>query len=93
MRRILLAASFAVAFVPAALALAQSPTEIVTGKCARCHSLVRVCNSLGGKDQAAWTTTVTRMIERNGAPLDAAEKATVIGYLSGLAKGTAPVCN
>lgn len=92
MQKTLLALVFSAALLPSASAVAQNGSEVALGKCSRCHSLVRVCNNLGVKDHAAWTVTVSRMVERNGAPLDAAEKMSVIGYLAGLSKGAAPIC-
>jgi mono/diheme cytochrome c family protein len=55
--------------------------ETVAGLCGACHSLQLVMQQRG--DTARWDTLVTQMTEKHGmAPLDSAERADVVAYLS-----------
>lgn len=80
------------ALVLASFSLAGAEAkDLVAERCSRCHSTERICRNLGQKDKAAWAATVARMVGK-GAELDASQQTLVIGYLSTLAPGSAPVC-
>jgi hypothetical protein len=52
---------------------------LVNGTCGRCHPIDRVQSA--HKDRAGWTATVDRMVS-HGAPLNEAQKAAVVDYLT-----------
>jgi mono/diheme cytochrome c family protein len=65
--------------------------DLATTVCVQCHSTERICRSLGFKDQAAWTSTLARMVD-NGAALDSSQQSLVAEYLATLKPGSAPLC-
>lgn len=73
-------------------ALAQDAGQTVASACSKCHNTKRICAGLGGKDQAAWDSTVTRMIGK-GAQVGEKEKAAVVAWLAAQKPGAKPVCD
>jgi len=84
-----------IAFIPEACSTVpdqvKNPGDLVMYSCTVCHSLERVCASIGKKDTDAWNTTVTTMVGR-GARIDQADIPKVVDYLAGLKPGAKPVC-
>jgi mono/diheme cytochrome c family protein len=58
---------------------ALSGEALLEARCAGCHGLDQVTGAT--KTEAAWLSTVERMIEK-GATLNAAEKETLVAYLA-----------
>ncbi len=65
---------------------AVSPKTLLSQKCAMCHGLGKIQNSLGRKDRAQWQDTIQRMRSK-GAKLTDREQNTLAGYLGGLRAG------
>lgn len=64
-------------------AFAVDGEALVQQTCTKCHDLTRVRAAFGVKDQAAWSTTVVRMLAKPNAPAAGAEEqAAIIGWLS-----------
>ena len=86
-----------VAFIPEACSTVPDqvknpdPGDVVMNSCTACHSLERVCASIGKKDRDAWNTTVTAMVGR-GARIQQTDLPKVVDYLAGLKPGSKPVC-
>jgi hypothetical protein len=68
-----------------------APDTLVMNSCTSCHDSKRICNSLGNKNDAAWKTTIDRMVKK-GAKLSAAEQQAVLAYLAKLPPASQPVC-
>ncbi len=66
--------------------------DMVEKKCSSCHSTKRICLNLGVKSEAAWLSTVEKMVAK-GTPLKSDMVAPVAAYLSGLQPGAGPVCD
>jgi hypothetical protein len=56
--------------------------ELVATRCALCHSLDYIEMNAPVMTRARWEASLKKMVERFGAPLDAAEQASVVEYLS-----------
>ncbi len=80
-----------VVFSATAPAVAQDPAGTIMSACTKCHNTQRICANLGVKDQAAWNTTVTRMVGK-GAQVSEAEKPAVVDWLTAQQPGAKPVC-
>lgn len=65
--------------------------DTVKNACSMCHSTKRVCLNLGVKSEAAWKSTITKMVAK-GAQLQDNGIDVAAGYLAGLAPGTGSVC-
>jgi len=60
---------------------AVSGHELVTGRCAVCHSLDYIEMNAAVMDQAGWERTVRKMIDRFGAPISDEEAKQIVQYL------------
>ena len=65
---------------PAAVGPDAVATNLVTTACASCHNLDRVRSKVG--DNAAWTSTVTRMREKNMGILTDQQVPVVVEFLA-----------
>jgi hypothetical protein len=64
-------------------ALAGDGQALVEKTCTKCHDLGRVSAAYGVKDEAAWLTTVTRMLAKNNAPaVTPEEHAVIVAWLA-----------
>lgn len=84
MRRCCLSTAIAVAVCLVSVwAVAADGEALVQSTCTKCHDLGRVRAAIGVKDQAAWSTTVARMLAKPNAPaVGAEEQASIVGWLS-----------
>ncbi len=84
MRRCCLSMVIAVAVCLVSVwAFAADGEALVQSTCTKCHDLGRVRAAMGVKDQAAWSTTVARMLAKPNAPaVGAEEQASIVGWLS-----------
>ncbi|WP_320169465.1 hypothetical protein [Maridesulfovibrio sp.] len=71
--------------------VADDGAGLVMSKCGACHSLKRVCRSLGRKDLDAWKKTNKRMADM-GMTVSDAELDLISSYLAGAKPGEGPVC-
>lgn len=55
-------------------AWAQDGQALVQDKCSACHDLRRVERAIGNRNVEAWTKTVDRMLDKNGAPQSSSEE-------------------
>ncbi|PKQ19323.1 MAG: hypothetical protein CVT66_10685 [Actinobacteria bacterium HGW-Actinobacteria-6] len=53
---------------------------LVESKCTACHNLERV--DAATKDLVGWQTTITRMVQQNGAVITPEEQSAIALYLS-----------
>lgn len=68
-------------------AFAADGEALVQSTCTKCHDLGRVRAAFGVKDQAAWSTTVSRMLAKPNAPaVGAGDQAAIVGWLSAQTK-------
>jgi mono/diheme cytochrome c family protein len=67
------------------------PDQLVLEACSRCHTVERICNGFGKKDEKAWTATVGRMVGK-GAKVTKEEQPAVVKYLAEQKAGSKPVC-
>lgn len=65
--------------------------KLIMTQCTRCHDSARICAGLGVKDAAQWRATVGRMVSK-GAELKGDQIESTAAYLSGLPKGSGPIC-
>lgn len=87
MRRCCLSLAVVAVCLVAVWAFAGDGEALVQNTCTKCHDLGRVRAAFGVKDQAAWSTTVTRMLAKPNAPAVGAEdQAAIIGWLSAQTK-------
>jgi mono/diheme cytochrome c family protein len=56
--------------------------DLVAANCQICHSLDYIQINSPFLDQKKWEATVTKMIDRYGAPIDPANVPAIVGYLS-----------
>ena len=54
----------------------------VIAQCAMCHSLDYITMNAGIPDRAGWEKIVGKMVNVMGAPIDNADKQTIIDYLT-----------
>ena len=54
----------------------------VISQCAMCHSLDYITMNAGIPDRAGWEKIVGKMVNVMGAPIDNADKQTIIDYLA-----------
>ena len=54
----------------------------VIAQCAVCHSLDYITLNAGIPDRAGWEKIVGKMVNVMGAPIDDADKQTIIDYLA-----------
>jgi mono/diheme cytochrome c family protein len=87
MRGLLVSAGLLFALPAAAgeesIALKDGPgKDLVEANCATCHSLDYIQMNSPFLDQKKWEATVKKMIERLGAPIEAADVAAITDYLT-----------
>lgn len=64
-------------------AFADDGQVLVEKTCSKCHDLGRVRAGFGGKDQAAWSATVARMLAKSKAPaVTHEEHGLIVDWLS-----------
>ncbi|WP_432735808.1 c-type cytochrome [Maridesulfovibrio sp. FT414] len=85
------AALLAVSGIAVTAPSAEDGSGLVMSKCAACHSVKRICRSLGKKDLAAWKKTNQRMADM-GMTVTAEELDMISNYLANAKPGTKPVC-
>ena len=73
---------FAVPTIVAAEGEAGECYQQLENNCQKCHMLGRVCGKLEKKSERAWKKTVTRMVERRGAKVDAQQQAAIVKCLA-----------
>jgi mono/diheme cytochrome c family protein len=56
--------------------------DVVEANCGACHSLDYVEMNSPFLDEKKWEATVKKMVERFGAPIEEADIAAIISYLS-----------
>jgi sulfite dehydrogenase (cytochrome) subunit B len=56
--------------------------DLVAANCQICHSLDYIQINSPFLDHKQWEATVTKMIQRYGAPIDPANMAAIVSYLS-----------
>lgn len=56
--------------------------ELTMSRCITCHSLDYLQANAPVLDRAGWEKTVRKMIDRYGAPIDAADVQGIVDYLS-----------
>ena len=69
----------------------ENCAELLTNKCISCHSMDRVCQKLGKKNEKRWKRTVKRMVKR-GTKLTKTELKDVVICLAEQSPGTLQVC-
>ena len=86
MRKLFLLLSFFAASATAGenqIILKDKPgRNLVMAQCAMCHSLDYITMHATVLDRAGWEKTVGKMISVMGAPIDDADKQTIIDYLA-----------
>jgi len=86
MRKLFLLLSFFAASATAGenqIILKDKPgRDQVISQCAMCHSLDYITMNATILDRAGWEKTVGKMISVMGAPIDDADKQTIIDYLA-----------
>ena len=86
MRKLFLLLSFFAASATAGenqIILKDKPgRDQVISQCAMCHSLDYITMNATILDRAGWEKTVGKMINVMGAPIDSADKQTIIDYLA-----------
>lgn len=77
----------------ALMASAQSKdgSGLTVTKCSSCHTLKRVCRSLGKKDLSGWQKTNERMVKKGMTASDA-ELAVINKYLADAKPGNDIIC-
>jgi len=56
--------------------------ERVEANCMMCHSVDYIEMNGGILDQAGWSKTVDKMVQRFGAPISDADQELIVGYLT-----------
>lgn len=87
----LTAALFIAGFGISAIAAENPPDALLMNACTKCHNSKKICNNLGKKDEAAWKSTIQRMVKK-GAALSSAQQDAIRLYLFKLAPNSEPVC-
>jgi len=87
MRALIMLAALAIATPASAgeqdIVLKEGPDrDLVAANCQVCHSLDSIEINSPFLDRKKWDATVTKMIERYGAPIQAENVAAIVSYLS-----------
>ncbi|MGH7821329.1 MAG: cytochrome c, partial [Candidatus Binatia bacterium] len=65
-------------------ALREAPgREVVSARCAACHSLDYIPMNSPFLDRAGWEKTVRKMIDVMGAPIEEKDVPSIVDYLAG----------
>ncbi|SME89876.1 hypothetical protein [Desulfovibrio gilichinskyi] len=88
---LLVAGTFLVSGALMASAQSNDGSGLTVTKCSSCHTLKRVCRSLGKKDLAAWQKTNERMVKK-GMTVTDAQLATINQYLVDAKPGNDVLC-
>jgi sulfite dehydrogenase (cytochrome) subunit B len=76
-------AAFAAAAGEESIMLADAPgRELTVASCAVCHSLDYLPMNAAVMNRAAWEKSIHKMIDRFGAPIDAANIPVILDYLA-----------
>jgi len=57
--------------------------DLVTGRCAMCHSLDYIPNNAPVMDRGGWQKSIQKMRDRFGAPITDQEAQQILDYLAG----------
>lgn len=64
--------------------------DVVEQNCGTCHSLDYIAMNSPFLDQAKWEATIKKMVASYGAPIEPADGAAILAYLTANYGGTPP---